>query len=114
MGGDWGGKDKEDAKEVKSKSSGRLNALLKGGLKTLTGDEPAAVAKKYNMQFDGYGNVTGIKIPDDKAKDLLITAEDSDEIKYQKQAIQIANYSRWSIDNNKMDNKTKETACAFK
>ena len=111
---EWGGKDKEEApaaNEVKSKSSGKLDKLLKGGLKTLTGDEPANVAKKNNIQFDGYGNVTGIKIPDDKAKDLIITAEDSDEIKYQKQAIQIANYDKWKVeDGDKATAKPEEAS----
>ena len=58
--------------------------------KTLTGDEPAKLAKKYNMQFDEYGNVTGIKIPDDKAKDLIFAERGSGEDRCYRRAAQIA------------------------
>ena len=99
----WKVKTDEVDEEAKTSDSNGFNS------KTLTGDEPAKLAKKYNMQFDEYGNVTGIKIPDDKAKDVLITAEDSDEVRYQKQAVQIANYTNWRVD--KDDKKTpKENA----
>ena len=91
----WKVKTDEADEETKTSDSNGFNS------KTLTGDEPAKLAKKYNMQFDEYGNVTGIKIPDDKVKDLLITAEDSDEVKYQKQAVQIANYEKWKIKDDK-------------